>query len=72
MEVTVIMDVTIKDLREKSGLTQKQLGNLLGLGQSAVSMWEAGERMPRADMLPELARILGCTIDDLFDRPAVN
>jgi len=66
-----LMD-TIKTLRIHAGLTQEQLGKLLGLGQSAVSMWEAGERLPRADMLPELSRILGCTIDDLFGRPAVN
>jgi len=60
----------LKALRERAGLTQLQLGKLLGKGQSAVAMWEAGDRMPRADKLPELARILGCTIDELYGQPA--
>lgn len=56
----------IKILREKAGMTQKQLGRLLGLGQSAIAMWENGERRPRAEMLPELAKVLSCTIDQLY------
>lgn len=60
----------IKILREKAGLTQHQLGQMLKVGQSAVAMWEAGESSPRADKLPELARILGCTIDELYGQPA--
>ena len=33
---------------------------------STVAMWESGENVPRADKLPDLARVLGCTVDDLF------
>jgi len=29
-------------------------------------MWEIGKSMPRADKLPALAKILGCTISDLY------
>lgn len=60
------MRVQLKRLREKAGLTQEQLGQKLGVGQSTVGMWETGERLPRADKLPELAKALGCTIDDLL------
>lgn len=60
----------IKALREKTELTQQRLGELLGVVQSTVAMWETGESMPRADKLPELARILGCTIDELYGQPA--
>lgn len=56
----------LRALREKAGLTQRQLGKMMGKGQSAVAAWEAGVRMPRADRLPELARILGCKIGDLY------
>ena len=59
----------IKMLREKSGLTQKQLGQQLGIGQSTVAMWETDLSKPRADKLPELAKILGCTIDELYGTP---
>lgn len=47
-------------------MTQNELAQLLRLNQKAVSQWETGETMPSADKLPQLARILGCTIDDLF------
>ena len=57
---------SIKDYREKANLTQDQLAAAVNVGRTAVSMWESGDSMPRADKLPDLARILGCTVDDLF------
>ncbi len=56
----------IKKLREKSGLSQIELSKLLNVGQSAVSMWENGTNVPKTEMLPKLAKIFGCTIDELF------
>lgn len=56
----------IKELRMSANLTQEQLANVLGVNRSAVAMWESGEALPRADKLPELAKILGCTIDELY------
>ena len=62
---------SFKQKRINAGLTQKELGALIGATGSAVAMWETGRRFPRADKLPELARVLGCSIDDLFpDKPA--
>ena len=60
----------IQKLRERAKFTQKYLAEKLGVGQSTVAMWESGAQMPRADKLPELARILGCTIDELFEDQA--
>lgn len=34
------MKYTLKDLRKKKGLTQKQLASELGLGLRTVSKWE--------------------------------
>ena len=61
----------IKEFREKASMSQEELAKTLVISQQAVAKWEAGEAMPRADKLPELAKILGCTIDDLFGN-AVN
>ena len=59
----------IRELRKKAGLTQVELAQLLGFkSTSVISMWESGDRSPRTDKLPELARILHCSIDDLFER----
>ena len=57
----------IKELRLSKNLTQEDLAKKLIVDRSAVAMWETGKAMPRADKLPELAKILGCTIDELFE-----
>lgn len=56
----------IKRFRENLNISQSVLADLMSVAQQAVAKWEAGEAMPRADKLPELAKILGCTIDELF------
>lgn len=58
--------VNIKKAREKVGLTQQELANELGVVQSTVAMWETQNSLPRADKLPALAKVLGCTIDELL------
>ena len=62
------MTVNIKKAREKAGLTQQDLANELGVGQSTVAMWETQNSLPRTDKLPMLAKILGCTIDELLKK----
>ena len=61
------MDRTIKRLRKQARLSQKDVAEALGVGQSAVSHWERGSVMPTSSKIPELARILGTTAQALFD-----
>lgn len=56
----------IKEYRTRKGLSQDALAKLMGTTQAAVAMWETGARMPRADKLPKLAEVLGCSVADLF------
>lgn len=56
----------IRELRESANLTQEELACKLGLKRTAISMWETGEALPRTDKLPEIAKILHCSIEDLF------
>ena len=60
--------MTLKQRRIERGLTQHQVADAMGTGRTAVAMWEAGASMPPAAKLPDLARLLGCTVDELFDR----
>lgn len=55
----------IKRLREQVKITQEEMASRLGLTQQAIAKWEAGN-LPRAELLPQLAKVLGCTIDELF------
>ena len=58
--------MSFKSAREKSGLTQRDLAIELGVDQSAVSLWESGKTQPRAKLLPQLAAIFCCTVDELL------
>ena len=56
----------IYELRREKGWTQKELGDLLGVTNKAVSKWETGAALPRVEYLRDLAAILGCTQEELF------
>ena len=56
----------IKLFRERLGISQAVLAEKLNVSQSTVAMWETGDNVPKTNMLPELAKALDCTIDDLF------
>ncbi len=58
---------TISRLRKKQGLSQVQLAEILNVTQGAVSQWEMGLSNPKSEILPELAKALDCTIDELFE-----
>lgn len=56
-----------KKYRTQKGLTQEQLGQLLGVTTQAVSKWERGGT-PDAELLPDISQALGVSIDALFGR----
>ena len=59
----------IRVLREKMGLSQQQVAEAVHVSQQAVARWESGLAKPRADLLPQLASLFNCTIDELFWTP---
>lgn len=61
-----ILGVKIKEFRTKKGITQEELGQLVGVTTQAVSKWERGGT-PDAELLPPIARALGVSIDALYD-----
>ena len=58
--------ISIKRLRIQAKLTQEDVAKALNIRQSTVSMWENGKNVPRSEMLPKIARLFDCTIDELF------
>ncbi|MDO5399516.1 MAG: helix-turn-helix transcriptional regulator [Eubacteriales bacterium] len=55
----------IAALRKSRGLTQAELGGLVGVSSQAVSKWESGGA-PDAEMIPAVAEALNVTTDTLF------
>ena len=45
----------IKELRKREGWSQKELAQRLKISESAVSMWERGERKPDFEKAEEIA-----------------
>ncbi len=60
-----ILSERIAALRKERGLTQEQLGKMVGASYQAVGKWEKGGA-PDIELLPVLAGQLGVTIDALF------
>lgn len=60
----------LRRLRQEKGLTQEQLANRLGVSVQSVSRWECATTLPDVMLLPELARLYGVTVDDLYREDA--
>lgn len=56
----------IKHIRKAQGLTQTALSEKLNVDRSTVAMWETGKAKPRVDKLIEMAKLFGCTVDELL------
>lgn len=57
---------TIYELRKKQGLTQSELGKLVGVSNRAVSKWESGISVPSIETLSKLCKALHVSADRLF------
>ena len=53
----------VRERREALGLTQTQLAEAVGLGQSSVAHWERGAKMPQAKQLLPLALALQVSVE---------
>ncbi|XCP87028.1 helix-turn-helix domain-containing protein [Roseburia hominis] len=64
--MTYITGDTIKKLREKKKLTQKQLAEKLMVTDKAVSKWETGRGFPDVSILSGLAEALAVSVPELL------
>lgn len=65
----------VSTLRLRRGLSQKELGALVGVSNKAVSKWENGAAKPQTAICRRLANVLGVTLDELLAckyQPAQN
>ena len=58
----------IKKLRKAAGLSVQQLADLLGVYETEVHSWENEIYLPKARLLPAIAKVFGCTIDELYEQ----
>lgn len=62
----------IRELREERGLTQEQLGELVGTSRQAINAIETEKFEPSIWLAYDISQVFGCTIEDvfLFDKSA--
>lgn len=58
---------TLKKLRKQRKIKQSEMAAALNVTQGAVANWENGIRAPSIDVLPDIARLLDVSIDQLFE-----
>lgn len=56
----------IAELRKQHGMTQLELAEKMGVTDKAVSKWERDLSCPDINSLPNLAQILGVSVEELM------
>ena len=59
----------ISEARRRTGLTQQQLAQSLGVSKNIVTHWEAGRVKPDLNLIPRLCQELHMTLEDFFRVP---
>lgn len=58
---------TIEFLRLENNLTQRELGNLIGVTNQTVSKWEIGDTIPDTESIGKLAQLFHMRVEELID-----
>lgn len=53
-------------LRERAGLSVRELGRILDEQPTNLSYWERTGKLPRADLLVPMAKALGVTVEEVL------
>lgn len=56
----------LKELRKDKGISLKELGTVVGVAESTMSLYENGKRQPDYETLLKLAEYFGVTVDYLL------
>jgi len=66
LEFSKIVVRELQRVREKRGVSKKQLSEKSGVSRAAITMIEAGERNPSLYVMQALASALGCKLSTLI------
>lgn len=62
------MNLRIREIRKKCGLTMKELAERVGVSESAISQYETGRRQPDYETLLKIADYFGVSVDYLLGK----
>lgn len=58
----------LKNKRIERGLLQEEVAKKMGISQRTISSWETGRTVPKLDDYDRLAKVFGCSINELTGR----
>lgn len=70
MNERAIISKNIKRMREACKFTQEQVSQFLGIGRSAYSNYETGDRELPLEVMEKLADLYGCDLFLLYEEDA--
>jgi transcriptional regulator with XRE-family HTH domain len=61
--------LTLAKIRERAGLTQRQLSEALGVTITTISNWERGVKEPNLNFaqVKHMTEVLQCSLDELVE-----
>ena len=63
------METRLRALREDAGLSQKALGERVGVSRQAINALETGKHSPSLDLAFRLAGVFGLPVEGVFVNP---
>ena len=70
--MNITLGKRIAALRHEKELKQEELAQMLCVTAQAISKWENDQTCPDISLLPQLARILGVSVDELLSGKSEN
>lgn len=62
--------MNISKYRNEAAMSQRELARQLGVSNVAVHYWETKKTIPHLLNLQKMAKIFGCSVDDLIGEDA--
>lgn len=59
------VNMSIRNFRLKNKMTQSELATQLNIKQCSLSLYEKRQRQPDIALIPKMAKILNCSIEDI-------
>ncbi|HBV95549.1 MAG: hypothetical protein JL50_09670 [Peptococcaceae bacterium BICA1-7] len=64
--------IRLKELRTEKDISQEELGLIMSLSKSTISLYESGKREPDYETLKKLADYFGCSTDYLLGKTNIK
>lgn len=69
MSNTTAQGSHLRDLRERAGISVRELARQLDIHHTNIVYWEKTGRVAKAELLPQLAAILGVSVEEVLGQP---